>query len=220
LSLAFHIFMQRVFVETWAEAIFDINAGSNLPTVTTLALPLIVHSWVFPLGFGVLLASAVIVLTVPSIKERMRWRVPAFRDASLAKVAGTMALLLDRSVPLPEAVGLMEQLESRSKAGLELQTWKSRLAQGVTRFTDVAAGGRAFPPLFVWLVHNAGADLAQGFRRASEIYRARAAARAEMMLHASLPVAVLVLGGLVVTQAILMLSSFLVFVSLLDQLGS
>jgi type II secretory pathway component PulF len=84
----------------------------------------------------------------------------------------------------------------------------------------MAAGGRVFPPLFVWLVSSAGEDIASGFQHAAEIYQARAANRSEMLLYAALPVMVLALGVVILTQGWLMLSGLVVVVQLLDQVGN
>ena len=73
-----------------------------------------------------------------------------------------------------------------------------------------------FPPLFVWLVANAGEDLAAGFRRAAEIYEARAAYRADLGLYAALPVAVLFLGAIILSQGFVLVSGFLTFVQLMN----
>jgi type II secretory pathway component PulF len=83
----------------------------------------------------------------------------------------------------------------------------------------VAAQSRLFPPLFIWLVANAGDDLAAGFRRAAELYEARAAYRTELGLYAALPVSVLFLGALILSQGLVLVSGFLVFVQLLNAVG-
>ena len=74
-----------------------------------------------------------------------------------------------------------------------------------------------FPPLFVWLVANGGEDLAAGFKRAAEIYQARASYRTELLLQAVLPVAILVLVCLIFSQILTLihavLGQFMPFVS-------
>ena len=62
------------------------------------------------------------------------------------------------------------------------------------KFSEVAAGNRLIPPLFVWVVASAGEDLTAGFNRAAEIYHARAIYRTEVALFSVLPVASLVPG--------------------------
>ena len=88
----------------------------------------------------------------------------------------------------------------------------------MTKFSDVAADGRRFPPLFVWLVSSAGEDLAAGFQHAGEIYQARSAHRSEILLYAALPLMVLALGVVVLTEGWLLLSGFLVFVDLMNMM--
>ena len=220
LSLLVHAFMKRVYGDTVSGVLGDFLEGADLPAMTQMTLPLLMNSWVFPVSFGLMLLAALAVLGLPGLRERVLWRLPAFREAALARIAGTLSLLLDRAVPLPEAVTLVEDLEDNHRAAAEIRTWRTRLAQGVSNLSEVMAGGRFFPPLFSWLVVNGGAGLAEGFGRASEIYRTRASARTEIMMHAALPVAVLTLGVLVALQALMLLALFLPFITLIDQLGS
>ena len=57
--------------------------------------------------------------------------------------------------------------------------------------------------------------MAAGFQRAAEIYRARANHQMEMMLYAALPVAVVLLGGLILIE---LKGAFLPLVSLISGL--
>ena len=59
---------------------------------------------------------------------------------------------------------------------------------------------------------GAGEDVASGFERASAIYASRAAHRTEILLYAALPVAVLLLGVVILTQ---LLPIFMLFVHIL-----
>jgi len=108
----------------------------------------------------------------------------------------------------------VERLEG-GKAAADLGRWSQNLAGGRTKFSEVAAGNRVFPPLFVWLVSNAGEDIATGFQRAAEIYQSRAGYRTELALYAALPVAVLFLGAIILSEGYMLVSAFLVFVNLL-----
>jgi hypothetical protein len=89
----------------------------------------------------------------------------------------------------------------------------------VSGFSKIAAGSRVFPPLFVWLVSSAGEDLPAGFNQAAQIYQDRAAHRSEILLFAALPTVVLALGFVVVTQGWLLLSGFIVFINMINNLG-
>jgi type IV pilus assembly protein PilC len=156
--------------------------------------------WLSPAILALLLIGAILVLTVPAARQALRWRVPSFRESSLAQIASSLALLLRNSVPLDHALALVERLEHGNCAGREISVWRQRLAAGHGKFVEMAAPGRAFPPLFIWLVSHGREDLAAGFQRAAEIYQSRATHRAELLLYSALPCSVLGLGVLIVLQ--------------------
>ncbi len=108
---------------------------------------------------------------------------------------------------------------SRTPAGADVIRWQRRLAEGHARFADLAADSKVVPPLFAWLVSGAQEDLAEGFGRAAEIYQARANYRVEMLLYAALPVSVLFVGGMVLSQAYPLIRLVVQFGSVIDQLG-
>lgn len=214
----FTVIWTHVVKPTFFDFLPALFEGHALPAATRAALPILQNLWVFPTVFGLLFALALAAIVLPSLREAVRWRLPAFREASLARVAGSLHLLLKGGVTLPEAIGLLGRLE-RGKAARDLARWLKNLAAGVTKFSEVAANNLVFPPLFVWLAANAGDDLATGFKRAAEIYEARAAYRTELGLYAALPVAVLFLGAIILSEAYLLVSGFLVFVQLMDGVG-
>jgi len=218
-SVLFYLAWSRIYMSTWMPAISGMGDGRPLPAITQAALPLLNHLWVFPALLGLAFLAAVLTVSVPGLRYIVRWRLPAFREASLAHTATTLSLLLKGGIPLPESLGLVADLESNTRARREIRTWSANLAAGVTRFTQVAAGSRLFPPLFVWLVSSTGEDLAAGFKQAGEIYQERAAHRSEILLFAALPMMVLALGIVIVTQGWLLLSGFMVFADLLNCLG-
>lgn len=158
-------------------------------------------------------------LFVPRVREAVGWRLPAFREARIAHTASTIGLLLKGGLPLPDTFGLTCELEQNRKARDEIAHWKQNLSSGMSKFSQIAAGGTVFPPLFVWLVSSAGEDLTAGFRQAADIYRNRAEHRSEILLFAALPMAVLVLGLVILTQGWLIVSGFLAFVQLLNSVG-
>ena len=156
--------------------------------------------WLSPVVLGLVMIVALVVLAVPIARRAMRWRMPAFKESSLAQVASAMSLMLRSGVPLDQALALVERLEQGTRAGPELAAWRQRLAAGHGKFSDLAEPGRAFPPLFVWLVARGGDDLAAGFQKAAEIFQGRAKHRAEMMLYSALPVSILALGIMIISQ--------------------
>ena len=130
----------------------------------------------------------------------MRWRLPSFRESSLAQIASTLALLLRNGVSLDAALALVERMEEGSRAAKEISVWRQRLAAGHAKFADLAPAGRAFPPLFIWLVAHGREDLGSGFQRAADLYQTRASHQADILLYSALPCSVLALGVMIILQ--------------------
>ena len=158
--------------------------------------------WVPPI---VLACAALLVLAavfIPSWRARLRWRLPGFREASLAQLASAMALMLKNGTTLPEALVLAEALESGTPAAQTLVRWRKLVEAGQGKPAEWAGDSRPFPPLFLWLVQKGGENVAAGFQKAAEIYQARAAYRIELALYGALPVSILLLGQMILWQAI------------------
>jgi len=156
--------------------------------------------WLSPAILALALIAAIVTLTVPAVRQALRWRLPSFRESSLAQIASSIALLLRNGVPLDHSLALVERMESGTRAGEEISAWRQRLAAGHGKFVEMAVAGRAFPPLFIWLVAHGREDMAAGFQRAADIYQTRATHRAELLLYSALPCSVLALGVLIVLQ--------------------
>jgi type II secretory pathway component PulF len=173
----------------------------------------VIGVWCPPLFLGLATLMCLVAVTVPRVRRALRWRLPAFKQASLAQAASALALMLRSGVPLDKALGLVEQLERGTPAEIELARWRQRLGGGCGKFSEMAAGGRIFPPLFVWMVGQSGEDLPAGFQRAAEIYQARASYRVETLLYSALPCAVLALGLVIVSQIYPVVSAFIFFMN-------
>lgn len=199
----------------------DIYAGMGitLPAATYFALSTLRSIWIFPLTLGILFSVMLSVVLLPAMRGKFLWRLPAFKEASISRIASSLVLLLKNGVPLPDAIGLVEQLETSSAATFDLQQWQKRLSAGVTRFSEIAAGSRLVPPLFTWVVASAGEDLAAGFNRAAEIYHSRAIYRTEVALYSVMPIASLFLGAIVLSQAFLVISMFLPMIMMVSWMG-
>ena len=178
--------------------VIDYNVMSELSSNYTFRPG---NLWLAPATMALLLAAFVAALVLPQWRAGLRWRLPAFREASLAQTASALALLLERGTPLPDALELVGRLEGTSPAGQELKQWQEQLRLGHRRLAEVVTPGRIFPPHFAWLVSSGGEDVVGGFRRAAEIFQARALHRIEMLLYGFLPVSVLVLGVMILGQA-------------------
>ena len=159
--------------------------------------------WVPPIVTGLLVIVVATVLCVPSFKKLLRWRLPAFKEAGLAQVGSAMSLMLGGGTNLGDALSILEKMEQGTPASSELESWHTRLKRGESQFTDqTPTKSKAFPPLFFWLVSNAGEDLAGGFRRASEVYHKRAVSQVEILLYAALPFCILLLGIMIILQVL------------------
>jgi type II secretory pathway component PulF len=175
--------------------------------------------WLPVFWFAALGGLFALAVLVPASRDWLRWRLPGFKEAHLARFASTMRLLLHAGTDLPQALKLARGLEGGNRIGREIQQWEGRLADGEAKLGRVAQASIVFPPLFTWLVSEGGADLADGFGRAAETFGERAQSRIEMLLHAALPVAVLVLGLLIVAQLTPVARSLILMLNMLGDVG-
>src|SRR5581483_8894581 len=171
----------------------------------TFTTPVAVNLWTPPIVFGIALVLAITALIILPARRLLRWRLPAFKEASLAEVASVSWLLLKNGVPLNDALQLAEQLESGTRAQKEMAQWRQGLAGGHGKFSEiavsnVASSGMVFPPLFVWTIAQAGEDLTSGFKRTAELYSARALYRTELFLYSALPCAILLVAALIISE--------------------
>lgn len=173
--------------------------------------------WMPPALFALILGAGCLVGIVPAWRHALRWRLPGLRDANLARLASTLALLLKSGCRLPDALKLCAELEPAVAVSRELLAWEQRLARGEPAFALPPARSHPFPPLFLWSIASDREDWLSGIRRAADLYRRRAAAKAEMFLYAALPVMVLLLGGLILAQASFAIR--VVYVTIAMQIG-
>ena len=211
LALAVTVSFVVFFATTLAPLLRDMLSLDPHQHVNRMSVSLLAP----PVAVAVALAGIVTGLAVPSLRQRLRWRLPAFREASVAQLAGAMAIMLRGGCTLSEAVEVLAGLESGSPAGRDLALWRQRIAEGRSNFASVAEGSRTVPALLVWLVDSAGEDIAEGFAAAAEIYRERAARRTEVLLYGALPVSVLVLGAMLASQGASLVRWFTEFVRLM-----
>ena len=193
--------------------------GVRMPGFTLFVFAMLDSIWAFPAAIFLILLAVLAVIFLPAIREKILWRLPAFKEATVSRIAASIHLLLKNGVALPEAIGLAEQLETSPHAVADLKNWKQKLAAGTSKFSEVAAGNKMIPPMFTWLVSGAGENLAEGFKRASEIYQSRAIYRTEVALYTVLPLASLFLGALVISQAMLVIAMFLPMIAMIGGLS-
>jgi type IV pilus assembly protein PilC len=172
----------------------------NFAGVQSGSTRVLIGLWAPPVLLGFATVTLGVALAAPRVRRTLRWRLPAFKEASLAQTASALAMMLKSGVPLNNALGLMEQLERGTPAEAELGRWRQRLAAGQGKFCEMAAGGKLFPPLFIWTVSQSHEDLTTGFQRAAETYQSRASYRTELLLYSALPCSVLALGLVIISQ--------------------
>lgn len=161
----------------------------------------IVAIWVPPVALALAAAAVGAVLASRNRRAWLRWRLPAFREASLAQLASSLALLLRSGMTLADALALAAAAESDTPAGRALMAWRAEVESGRGKPSQWPAL-KPFPPLFLWVVQQGGEDTASGFAKAAEIFQARAGYRIEIALYGALPVSVLLLGQMVLWQLI------------------
>jgi len=166
------------------------------------ALPamLIASMWVPPLVLAILALVGVSALTIPRFRARLRWRLPAFREASLAQLASAIALMLRNGTSLADALALAQAMEQPSPAAEALARWRGAVESGQGKPSQWTTSNSPFPPLFLWLIQKGGEDVAEGFQKASDIFQARASYRIELALYGALPISILFLGQMIVWQ--------------------
>ncbi len=193
--------------------------GMTMPGFTLFVLSTLDAIWAFPVAILIILLAVLAAIFLPGIREKVLWRLPAFKEATVSRIASSIHLLLKNGVSLPDAIGFAEQLEPSPQAVADLHRWKQKLASGVSKFSEIAAGNKMIPPMFSWLVSGSGENLTEGFKRAAEIYHARAIYRTEVALYTVLPMASLFLGAVVISQAFLVIAMFLPMISMVTNLG-
>ena len=160
---------------------------------------MMVAMWFPPIFLGLVGLLGVLALSWPVSRVYLRWRLPAFREASLAQLASAIALMLRQGTPLAEALALAEHLEGTSPAAKALAGWRKSIEAGQGKPGQWTAA-RPFPPLFLWLIQKGGEDAAAGFENAAAIYRDRADYRTELALYGALPMSILFLGVMILWQ--------------------
>jgi type II secretory pathway component PulF len=204
------------FVAVICTTIVSGNVGLFNALIGSEIEGMLVAMWTPAVGLLVVSLAVALALLVPAFRRALRWWLPGFKEHSLTHFASAMNLMLSSGTHLGEALDLAERLETGSPAGAELRQWKRRLAEGNAKIADLAKDSKVFPPLFVWLLAQGGEDLAAGFKKAAEIYFARATSRIELLLYVALPVSVLVVGVMILGQ---FFPLFRLLTSMIDMLG-
>jgi len=211
--LAMSVFLAVLFgsasgsMKSTFSGLFESRDMPKLTNFTFRVMP--IGLWLPVVVLGVLAVAVGVAIAQPRLRSWLRWRLPGFREVSLWQVASAMEIMVKGGCSLDDAIGLMAQLEQDSAAAGDLALWRTRLASGHGDFAGMATPTKRFPPLFIWLVASAKTDMAAGLNRAAEIYHSRAEYRTEILLQAALPVSVLALGALILTQVFILIQAIL-----------
>ncbi len=180
---------------------------------------LILMLWLPPFIFAAAALLGIGAVSIPSWRARLRWRLPAFREAGLAQLASAISLMLQKGTPLPDALAMAEAIESGSPAAPALAHWRAAIQAGQGKPAQWSPDTKPFPPLFLWLVQRSGENVSAGFQKAAEIYESRAAYRIELLLYGALPVSMLLLGLMIFWQVVPALRTFILFMNMLGGNG-
>jgi type IV pilus assembly protein PilC len=211
MALALSVLICAIFHTMVNATAFELLGSQPLPRSIGINLLL-------PPTFLILVFIGVVVaLATPRLRRALNWKLPGFQEASLSQLASAGGLILKNGGNLQETLRLLHSLEQETPAGVELDRWQQRLGEGRGKFADVAEASKVFPPLFIWLIASSGENLAEGFKQAAEIYYARATHKVDMLLYAALPVSILLLGVMIISQ---MMPALQLLVSLMNSLGS
>ena len=161
---------------------------------------LVASMWVPPIVLALLVVAVAFSFSSPGIRARLRWRLPAFREANLARLASAMAMMLRKGTPLSDALAMAQAMEAPSPASEALARWRNAVESGQGKPSEWNPANPPFPPLFLWLVQQGGEDVAEGFQKASDIFQSRASYRIELALYGALPISILFLGQMILWQ--------------------
>jgi len=194
-SLGLTLILAMTFSKFLADFFSPSGWGAGAPPFALVA-----SMWMPPVILALFAMLCVAAVSIPSWRARLRWHLPAFREASLAQLASALALMLKNGTTLAEALGLAQALEATTPAGRTLAEWRRLVESGQGKPTQWPPATKSIPPLFLWLVQKGGEDPAAGFQKAAEIYQARAAYRTELALYGALPISMLLLGQMIFWQ--------------------
>ena len=209
LALGFTVFISLVFSHFLTEFFQQYHFPSAL----------FGSMWLPPIVFAILGIIVVWALSSPRTRARLRWRLPAFREASLAQLASAIALMLRKGTPLPEALALAQAMEHPSPAAEALGRWRAAVEAGQGKPSQWTGSNYPFPPLFLWLIEKGGEDVAAGFEKAADIFRLRASYRIELALYGALPISILLLGQLILWQVAPLLHAMTLLMNALGDMG-
>jgi len=186
-----------------------VETGARLPLATRALLAvtrLAGETWwaALPLGAGAIFALRAWAAT-PAGAARLdaaSLRLPiagaVVRKAALARLARTLATLLESGVPLEAALGIAAGATGNRRLAGAVAEARSAVREGEALAPALGATG-AFPPLLLRLaaVGERGGSLGETLARAADAYEGEVAAAVETVTALAEPLLILVMGGVV-----------------------
>jgi len=130
------------------------------------------------------------------ISRRLPIAGKMFADLARARFYSTLGSMIEREVPLHEALGLAAAVSMRPNLEEDVRTLSGRIHEGVT-FAEAIRESRVLPPADRWLlqVSDTHGDLAGTLRDLARTAREEALGGTEKIRVAVLPVALLFVGA-------------------------
>jgi len=97
--------------------------GIRMPGATIFAFETLNAVWAFPVALGILFIGLLAIMLLPNLRGKYLLRVPAFKEATVARIASSINLLLKNGVSLPDAIRLTEKLETNPAMVADLRKW-------------------------------------------------------------------------------------------------
>jgi general secretion pathway protein F len=186
-----------------------------------MAPPAPAEGWSFASGFGLLALAAVAVIALVWVRRplddetrphSLAFRLPLFGRlrllAAKASFAGTMALLLRRSTPLPTALSLTAAATNDASIRARIEEM-ARIADGGGNLGDAVQAGDLISPSLSWFLQAAPSErsAAEALDDIASIYRQRLERAADRVAVLAAPVAQMLIGLVVLGFALSYMSS-------------
>lgn len=165
-------------------------------------------SWLYRLpyfyagGVGVILITYVMAVYTPYLKpttDYIVWYLKPTRYLKLATISRMFHVLLDGGVSTAAAFGLMRELSENRFTRRAIENMQDRIEKGVT-VPEAFEEQDIFPSTYCWVLKNSGEQLPAGFRENAELYGERARRYLDICLYAAVPLALILVGGLVLAN--------------------
>ncbi|MBF0253552.1 MAG: type II secretion system F family protein [Candidatus Omnitrophica bacterium] len=209
------VFFMFTFVLPKLTSLFN-QSYETLPMVTKMLMALARPSWqsVFWGVFGGALVGLLAAFGGKAGKARRQWassRLPLLGEvktkADIARFCDTLAMLLDQSVPVHQAIEVTRPVLSNDRLEKDLADAQRRISEGET-LAEVIKRAQSFGPFVAQMiaVGEEGGDLSGALREVAHFYSAESLRSIKMLSSLIEPLLILALSllvGLIVSAIML-----------------